>query len=147
MGPGTRNRPVWQFRPWSCTGPGDILGFDEQIIIRRDPQPNIGDFEPNFLPIVEFADADFPWRFTPNAAAQRGLTPWISLIVLETDSAEWVEATPAKRNLPGCIEAKVTKLPNLDHAWRWAHVMVTADHARRPSRRPSCRKLTPTRIA
>jgi hypothetical protein len=110
-------------------GPGDILGFDEQIITRRDPRPDIGDFEPNFLPMVEFADVDFPWRFTPDVAADKGLTPWITLVVLERDSGEYLECTPARRGLPCCIKADVTKLPDLAETWRWAHVMVTADAA------------------
>ena len=46
-------------------GPCDVLGFDSRIVTRTDPGPNVGDFEPNYFPIIEFADPDFPWRFTP----------------------------------------------------------------------------------
>src|SRR4051812_16690757 len=46
-------------------GPGDVLGFDPSVVIRTDPRPNVGDYEPNFMPLVEFHEPDFPWRFIP----------------------------------------------------------------------------------
>lgn len=45
-------------------GPGDIPKFDERIVVRTDPRPQIGNFEPNYFPVIEFSDADFAWRFT-----------------------------------------------------------------------------------
>ena len=66
-------------------GPGDIVGIDPRAIIRTDPRHWITDFEPNYLPFVEFYDEDFPWRYTPAAPSpdRSGCTPWLTLVVLE----------------------------------------------------------------
>ena len=46
-------------------GPGDVIGVDPQNIVRSEPRNWVTDFEPNFLPFVEFYDEDFPWRYSP----------------------------------------------------------------------------------
>ena len=38
-------------------GAGDVLGFNDEVICRLEPKRDIGDFEPNYFPYVEFADA------------------------------------------------------------------------------------------
>ncbi len=110
-------------------GPGDILGFDARIVARTDPKPDVGDFEPNFFPAVEFADPDFAWRFTPANTDKDApkLTPWVALVVLET-GVEFAEGKQTNRNLPRFIkQVSPTALPDLVYAWRWAHVQVTAE--------------------
>ncbi len=112
-------------------GPGDVLGFDPGIVTRTDPRPNVGDFEPNYFPLVEFADPDFPWRFTGDVATTSGLMPWIALVVLER--AEFDETgfknggkSTKDPEVPWIKVLDVAILPNLAHAWRWTHVQVTA---------------------
>ena len=39
------------------------------MIARVDPPQGATGFEPNYLPFVEFADADFPWRYSFDATA------------------------------------------------------------------------------
>ena len=46
-------------------GPGDIVGFDHAQIIRTEPKPQTGDFEPNYLAAIEFDLPDFVWLMTP----------------------------------------------------------------------------------
>jgi hypothetical protein len=115
-------------------GPGDILGFNLKIVVRTDPLHQRGDFEPNFFPLIEFADPDFLWRFTANHAAEDGrLLPWITLIVLvsgqgENDPArEFVDEIP-RPGLPQWITVSdpSTSLPELTEAWRWAHVQAVS---------------------
>jgi hypothetical protein len=115
-------------------GPGDIVGFDDRMIVRTDPKPDTGNFEPNYFPLIEFADPDFVWRFTPQSALDRGLGPWIVLIVLiAEDRGEDIrreyEQIPRGSNQVSVIKVfgKQQSLPNLDHAWRWAHVQATND--------------------
>jgi hypothetical protein len=48
-------------------GPGDIVGIESRAIVRTAPRHWITDFEPNFMPFIEFYDEDFPWRHTPAA--------------------------------------------------------------------------------
>ena len=110
-------------------GPGDILGFDSRIVVRTDPKPDVGDFEPNYFPAIEFADPDFAWRFSPASTDKDApkLTSWIVLIVLET-GVEFEEGKQTDRNLPRFIkQVSPTALPDLVYAWRWAHVQVTAE--------------------
>src|SRR6187401_1551982 len=46
-------------------GPGDVVGINNNEIVRTEPLTWITDFEPNYLPFVEFYDEDFPWRYSP----------------------------------------------------------------------------------
>jgi hypothetical protein len=113
-------------------GPGDILGFQPGAVIRTDPKPNVGDFEPNYFPFIEFADPDFLWRFTAKPPDDHGnLTPWLTLIVLISQDkgndvkAEFTEGK-AGPGLPRYITVLKLResLPDLEHAWRWAHVQA-----------------------
>src|SRR5687768_18383449 len=49
-------------------GPGDIIGIDSKCIVKSEPRHWITNFEPNYLPYIDFYDEDFPWRYTPNSA-------------------------------------------------------------------------------
>jgi hypothetical protein len=117
-------------------GPGDVLGFDSRIVTRTDPGPNVGDFEPNYFPIIEFAEPDFPWRFTPDKEdANDNLQPWIALIVLEdgefkeegTNEGGEQSKRPDKQLPPVISEVSTSSLPNLSESWRWAHIQVTGE--------------------
>ena len=120
-------------RDVSLYGPGDIVGIDAKAIIRTEPRHWITNFEPNYLPFVEFYDEDFPWRYTP-APADTGLhrlTPWIALVVLE-EGAEFEEG----KNLLGrplpfiTVKGDLTKLlPVHADLWAWAHVHVNEELA------------------
>ncbi|MDH5229582.1 MAG: fibronectin type III domain-containing protein [Gammaproteobacteria bacterium] len=115
-------------------GPGDILGFDSRIITRTLPTSDVGDFEPNYFPHIEFADADFIWRYSTFAAnSEKGsLKPWLCLVVLVSEKlgdidVEFSEGEQHEKNLPNYIVVENTNsLPNLDFSDRWAHVHITA---------------------
>lgn len=117
-------------------GPGDITGFDHRIVVRTDPKHNVGDFEPNYFPIIEFSEPDFPWRYTPIAPVDHNgnkrLTPWICLIVLrsrkEKDKEPEFEEGPydPARPLPYItVLSAEESLPDLNQSWAWAHTQVT----------------------
>jgi hypothetical protein len=111
-------------------GPGDIVGFDGGYITRKDPEPNVGVFEPNYFPSVEFAVPDFPWRYTAmgvdDGKIGGSLTPWLTLIVLAGEGDIEIEKIwNAENGLPGRIQVSISKLPDLTSSWRWAHVQVT----------------------
>ena len=73
-------------RPVGLVGPGDIVGIDRRAIVRTEPRHWTANFEPNYLPAIEFYDEDFPWRYTPSAPDAVGrLRPWLALIVLSED--------------------------------------------------------------
>lgn len=109
-------------------GPGDIVGINPRAIVKSEPRNWITDFEPNYLPFIEFYDEDFPWRYTPaGATADHRLRPWIFLAVLTEEEFE-------RKQLPGALLAAitlndtgVTLLPTSDQIWAWAHVHVSKD--------------------
>ncbi|MFT3903905.1 MAG: hypothetical protein QM727_12080 [Niabella sp.] len=64
-------------------GPGDIIGIDSKVVIKQEPKNWITNFEPNYLPYIEFYDGSFPWRYTPAAPTNDRLRPWITLVILK----------------------------------------------------------------
>ena len=52
------------------------------MISRVEPQGGLRGFEPNYMPFVEFVDADFPWRYSLDAGDPARIKPWIVLIAL-----------------------------------------------------------------
>ena len=112
-------------------GPGDIVGLDARAIFRMEPRHWITDFEPNYLPFVEFYDEDLPWRYTPAAPGANNpkrLTPWLALVVLsDAEGAEEFEdgegAAPGAP-LPHITVDDAALFPPADAMWAWAHVHV-----------------------
>jgi len=104
-------------------GPGDVIGIDSQQIIHTEPRHWVTDFEPNYLPYIEFYQEDFVWRYSPEAATGDRLKPWLALVVLRSD--EFTAQNLADRPLPFIqITDQSKSLPDLENAWAWAHVHV-----------------------
>jgi hypothetical protein len=115
----------------AVTGPGDIVGIDSRIVVRTEPRHWITNFEPNYVPHIEFYDEDFPWRYTPAkpGPAPHRLRPWIMLIVLkEGQTAAETEFTEGQnikdRPLPFVDVKDPSVFPPADQLWAWAHVHV-----------------------
>lgn len=107
-------------------GPGDIVGLESSAVIRHEPGDWITNFEPNYLPQIEFYDEDLPYRYTPAAPAGGRLRPWIALIVLA--EGEFKEGgNLLDRPLP-FIEITAAPMedvfPPTEELWAWAHVHV-----------------------
>src|SRR5215208_6350619 len=66
-------------------GPGDIVGIDTKAIIKTEPRNWITNFEPNYLPYIDFYEEDFPWRYTPARQSTDRLRPWLTLVVLKEE--------------------------------------------------------------
>ena len=108
-------------------GPGDITGVEGRAIVRSEPLSWITNFEPNYLPFVEFYDEDFPWRYTPMAPFEgaRRLTPWLTLVVLRED--EFKEPSPGTGALPSIDVADPAVFPPPGDLWAWAHVHASRE--------------------
>ena len=109
-------------------GPGDIVGLEKRAIIRVEPLNWITNFEPNYLPFVEFYEENMPWLYTPSApdTATGRLRPWIALAVLE--EGEFTDGQMAGRPLPYVeIENAENVLPDADTLWAFAHIHVNED--------------------
>lgn len=113
-------------------GPGDIVGVDSKSIVKTEPRNWITNFEPNYLPYIDFYDEDFPWRYTPNAAANERLTPWLTLVVLTEDEFEDGKNI-LNRPLPYFdLKASINAsdvFPAEADLWAWAHVHVNRNIA------------------
>jgi hypothetical protein len=104
-------------------GPGDIIGFDATAVRRMWPAAGADAAEPNYFPLVEFSDADLPWRYTPDATGGDRLAPWICLIVAE--AGEIGSLVPAGRDRSlGTVTLNNAPLPDLSQSWAWAHAQV-----------------------
>ncbi len=114
-------------------GPGDIIGIDRRAVVRMEPRDRVTNFEPNYLPFIEFYDEDFPWRYTPEVPAGHRLRPWIALVVLKESEFEDVGRN-ADRPL-GCIHVDGAEFvfPPFDQLWAWAHVHANRDLGASPS--------------
>jgi hypothetical protein len=112
----------------ALAGPGDVLGINPRAIVRTEPRSWITDFEPNYLPFIEFYDEDFPWRYTPaRATPEHRLRPWIALIVLT--EAEFQRPPALSGPLPriSLAAGAGAPFPPPGQSWAWAHVHVSQD--------------------
>ena len=115
-------------QPVRLYGPGDVIGIDQQQIIRTEPRPQSTDFEPNYFPAIEFDRPDYPWLFTPAKANDGKLRPWLCLVVVRKQEGVTIKVD---RNLPLPIleiasGKRDLELPDLAESWAWAHVQVAA---------------------
>lgn len=112
-------------------GPGDIISIDSKAIIKSEPRNWITNFEPNYLPYVDFYYEDFPWRYTPSASINADrLRPWITLVVLKENEFEngvgvKDKPLPFFKLKEGIKTADI--FPKPAELWAWAHVHVNTD--------------------
>ncbi len=109
-------------------GPGEVTAFDSRTVVRTWPRSGVMDAEPNYFPVIEFDQADLPWRYTPaRATGADRLTPWLTLIVLE-DSEMKRLVQPAGDGHLGAVEIRDARvLPKSHQLWAWAHVQVAGE--------------------
>lgn len=113
-------------------GPGDIVGIDSKAIVKTEPRNWITNFEPNYLPYIDFYEEDFPWRYTPAVPdiAKNRLVPWLTLVVLKEDE---FEDGPNMKDKPLPFfkmkdgKKPVDIFPPQTQLWAWAHVHVNED--------------------
>ena len=128
-------------------GPGDVTGIDPRVVIRTWPRSGVVDAESNFFPLVEFAQADLPWRYTPaRATAEDRLRPWLALVVLTDDEIERETPSRAGRPLPSVTVKEAATLPQLDQTWAWAHIQVSGVTTIDPARAADLLGREPSRL-
>ncbi|GAA0418492.1 hypothetical protein Acor_19470 [Acrocarpospora corrugata] len=121
VGGGTRSAPI--HRDVELYGPGDVAGLDARSIVRTEPRAGITNFEPNYLPFVEFYDEDLPWRYTPAPPdGSKRLAPWLALVVLA--GGEFVDGAAGGKPTPFVLVEDPGVFPAAGELWAWAHVHV-----------------------
>jgi hypothetical protein len=124
---GTTRRPV--HHSVTLFGPGDVVGIDPTLIIRRTPVPNVTDAEPNYLAAMDFDPPDLPWVFTPTGpTAGERLRPWLALVVVEArDGVSIGPRAGAPLHVLDIATGAADELWSLDDSWAWAHTQVVRD--------------------
>jgi len=134
VGGGTENTTI--SKDFALKGPGDITGINKNEIIKVSPENWVTNFEPNYLPFIEFYDEDFCWRYTPAKYRKDGTTaefeyrlrPWVTLVVLMDDEFE-VLTTPQGKPYIKIKKQAGALFPAQDSLWAWAHVHVNENLA------------------
>ena len=121
----------------SLIGPGDIIGIDQNLVIKTEPVNWITNFEPNYFPHIEFYEEDFPWRYSPANPNGQKLRPWLVLVALKASEFERDSALfgslPSIRiighvdDAPGTTGAASRVFPNPAQTWAWSHVHMNGD--------------------
>lgn len=113
--------------PFELMGPGDVEGLAPGTIVRRYPVPGAGDAEgavpsagsgPGKIALVEFADIDLPWRYTPQLPDGDTLRPWLVLVVGEPGAG----GIAVRPDGTVAIAPKVLVRHPLSQSSSWAHV-------------------------
>jgi len=118
-------------KDFALLGPGDVIGINPKLVVRTEPLNWITDFEPNYLPFIEFYEEDFAWRYTPARPSGDKLRPWIALIVLkQSDNEDEQEFAKEDRRLPlPTVTVKsASSLPPHTQIWAWVHVHTNEGH-------------------
>jgi hypothetical protein len=112
-------------KSFKLMGPGDIIGCNQDLVVRTEPRAWVTDFEPNYLAFVDFYDEDFVWRHTPAPAGAHRLTPWVTLLVLAEGEFE-TSRTPDRplSSVRVKVADPTTLFPPDDELWAWAHVQI-----------------------
>lgn len=72
-------------RSMTLYGPSDIVGINSSVIRNVVPLMQTTPMSKDFMPYIEFFEADFPWRYTPLKANNNKLRPWIILVACKED--------------------------------------------------------------
>jgi hypothetical protein len=123
--------------------PGDVVGLDPRCVARTFPGPDESEAEFRHLAMIEFDQADLPWRYTPASAAADRLRPWLTLLVL-VDPGEVTVTPPSPTQKLALATLSQSVLPDLAEAWAWGHVQVHGEAA--PANIPGLLRGTPGQI-
>lgn len=111
-------------------GPGDVLNFSRQNIVRTEPGEGITNFEANNLAYLEFYEEDFLWRYTPAAAESSNiqksrLRPWLTLLALKADEFT-LQNNPSGQPYISLVQSKFDDaFPHQNDTWAFAHVHMS----------------------
>ena len=107
-------------------GPGDIMGINNDAVLKVHPKSGTQDFESNALAYIEFYEEDFLWRYTPAIRVdnEKRLRPWLFLIVVKEGEYEFRDNGNGLPYVSIKSEFAQKVFPSHRETWAWAHVHV-----------------------
>jgi hypothetical protein len=132
-------------------GPGDVTGTDNSpgsgLVLRTEPPDGGIEVEPNYFCAAELRTSDLPWMFTPAAANQDRLRPFLVLVVVPADTCSLDPGSPDRLPVLHVDDVRA-QLPDLTQSHAWAHAEVPSLAAVAGSARPPgiARLLCPRRL-
>jgi hypothetical protein len=109
---------------YEILGPGDVASLLTSAVTRRYPTPGTADAEEPKVALVELAEPDLPWRYTPAAPAGDRLRPWLVLVVGTEGGNELVVRPDGQVVIGTAVQAQHP----LADSHRWAHVHSVDGH-------------------
>ena len=61
-------------------GPGDVKNLIISSVIRTWPKAGARNAEANYFPLIEFDQADLPWRYSPQTTSGNNIKPWLCVV-------------------------------------------------------------------
>lgn len=133
-------------------GPGDVKSLNDAYVGRLEPKRGTLDFEPNYIPFVEFSDAALPWLFSPTMVENGELLPWLCLLVVPVADDVSIRARPPAPNPVLTIGSNTLgaasdfQLPNLATTKWWAHTQVAGQWAQTANELEQILDTSPERV-
>ncbi|MEU2870542.1 hypothetical protein ABZ769_15260 [Streptomyces olivoreticuli] len=106
--------------PFFFLGPADVQGLLPGAVSTSYPRPGEPQAEVTMCPYAEFADADLPWRYSPEGQSATGMRPWLVLVVARSDEVNLLEDGTAQ------LSTDLQHAYPLEQAASAAHVQLTA---------------------
>ncbi len=100
-------------------GPGDVKGLNGNAVIRTWPKAGARNVEANYFPLIEFDQADLPWRYSPQENNTNNVQPWLCVIALETGTGKVFQ--PGQGQSLAVLNVNASVLPDLGESALWAH--------------------------
>ncbi len=121
--------------PFALLAAADVAGLRAGAVVRVLPPRDSHDAETTKAVHVDFADPDFPWRYTPVAPDATGrLKPWLVVIVGKADALQ----------VGGGVATRLADSVLIEHRLDRSHLWA---HAQDDNRRPISRLLSPCVLA
>jgi hypothetical protein len=103
-------------------GPGDVRALNTSAVIRTWPKAGARNAEANYFPLIEFDQADLPWRYSPQDSTTNNVRPWLCVVTLETGSGAVFPPSPGQPL--AVLNVNASLLPDLEESSLWAHAQL-----------------------
>ncbi|MDL2308324.1 hypothetical protein LJC53_01935 [Bacteroidales bacterium OttesenSCG-928-C03] len=116
--------PQSETKEVQLVGPGDIIRIKTNAILKTTPNSGSIGFPVDYYPYIEFWEPDFPWRYTPAAAKDNKLRPWLALLVWQAELCKIKyldDGRPYVSLIINTDEEYHNVFPHVYNTWKSAH--------------------------